>query len=63
MPSQKILVSLPKLRMRSLVAVPKHFGGILYFGLPSPEGDEDTGSDSRSKNRKSRLDAGSEMVA
>jgi hypothetical protein len=58
-----MLTPLPKLRIRSVLAVPKHFGGILNFGLPSPEGKEDTGIDSRSMKRKSRLDAGSEIVA
>jgi len=60
--SKKMLMSLPKLRIRSVLAVPKHFGGILNFGLPSPEGNEDTGIDSRSRKRRSRLDAGSVIV-
>jgi hypothetical protein len=61
--SKKMLLSLPKLRTRSVLAIPKHFGGILYFGWPSPQGAEDTGIDSRSRKRKSLLDAGSEMLA
>jgi hypothetical protein len=63
MPSKKMLMPLPKPRTRSAFAVPKHLGGILNFGLPSPEGDEDTGSDSRNKKRKSGLLAGREMAA
>jgi hypothetical protein len=61
--SKKMLLSLPKLRMRSVLAVPKHFVGILNLGLPSPEGDEDTGSGSRRRNRSSRLDAAREIIA
>jgi hypothetical protein len=53
--SKKMLMPLPKLRTRNVFAVPKHLGGILNVGLPVPEGDEDTGSDSRSRKRKSGL--------
>ncbi len=61
--SKKMLTSFPKLRIRSVFAVPKHFGGILNLGLPSPEEEEETGSDSRSKKRNSLLVAGRESVA
>lgn len=61
--SKKMLQSFPKLRIRSVPAVPKHLGGILNFGLPSPEDEVDTGNDSRRRKRNSLLAEGSVMVA
>jgi hypothetical protein len=49
--------------MRIVLAVPKHFGGISNLGLPSAKGEEDTGRDSRNRNKISLLVAGREIEA